>query len=340
MPAHVAKITQNGQCEFCNIHDELEQRCTPQKLERILDDIRKKKGKYNCLIGISGGKDSSTLLYLAVEVWKLRPLVFHLDNGFNTEIARVNMEKVTNLLGCDFITWKTDHNTYRALNKAFVNAGVPDADIPYDVAAYKLMYQFAKRYKIKYILNGHDFREEGTVPLEWTYMDARYIKSVYKWFTGKELQNYPLLTIWDQIRYGFAGIKQIRPFHYIKERSVYERQMKFMTGWKDYGAKHTENYYTAWVSYHLLPVKFKIDKRLIYLSAAIRSGVMSKEEAIEKLKEPLPAVGDFFWGYQLPAIQRDRSLFKRYNFKKYKIIMWVLMKFQIVPYTFYKKYCR
>lgn len=334
----IANINETtGQCEYCDIHDELEKQSKGADLESVLDKIKAKKGKYNCLIGISGGLDSSTLLYLAVKKWNLKPLVIHFDNNYNTLVAKENMDNLIKTLDVDAIIYRVNKSEYDRLNKAFLQSGTPDADIPNDIAMTKLMYETADKYGIKYILNGHDFREEGSTPRAWTYMDAEYIRSVYLWYSGKKLENYPLFTFKDQLYYTIKGIKQIRPFHFGFNRRDVEMEMIKMCNWKCYGAKHCENEYTAFVGCELLPKKFGIDKRIVYLSARVRSGMMSKEEAYLQLSEETKCPIHFDFKYS--NVIRERSYFGRYNFKKYKVLIWILMKLQVVPYTFYKKYC-
>lgn len=339
----IAKIGQH-QCEYCDIHDTLESQSAIENLDPELEKVRKSKGKnkYDCIMGISGGLDSSTLLWMAVRVWKLNPLVIHFDNNWNKQVATDNMNNLINRLGVDAIIYRVNKKEYDDLNRAFIQAGVPDADIPNDIAMTKLMYDTANKYGIKYILNGHDFREEGSTPRAWTYMDAQYIRSIYKWYTGKDLVNYPLFTFKDQLYYALKGIKNIRPFHYGFNRKKYEREMIAEIDWKSYGGKHAENIYTEFVGNYLLPRKFGIDKRIVYLSALVRSGMMTKEEAREKLKTK-PEFDPLQVGYvdaELMDIPiRQRTDFKRYDFKKYRPLIWVLAKFKVVPYTFYKKYC-
>lgn len=333
----IASINQTtGQCEYCDIHDKLESQSNIDDLALTFQKIRNKRGKYNCLIGISGGLDSSTLLYLAVNVWGLKPLVIHFDNNWNTQVAKDNMDNLIKTLNVDAIFYRVNKGEYDTLNAAFLKAGVPDADIPNDIAMTKLMYETANKYGIKYILNGHDFREEGSTPRQWTYMDAEYIRSVYKWHTGRKLNNYPLFTFKDQLYYALKRIKQVRPFHYNIGREKYEQDMIKLCNWKSYGAKHCENVYTAFVGSDLLPNKFDIDKRIVYLSAKVRSGLTTREEAEEILKT-IPSTEVYDWDYD--EVIRDRSEFKRYNFKKYRPLIWLLAKLKVVPYTFYKKYC-
>jgi len=337
----IAKIGPD-QCEYCSMHDALEAQSKPEQLNKMLNKIRAKKGKYNCIMGISGGKDSSVLLYTAVKLWGLRPLAIHFDNGWNTPTAEKNMTNLVNTLGVDCIVYKGDKPEYDTLNEAFLFAGTPDADIPNDIAMTKLMYETADRYGIKYILNGHDFREEGSTPRAWTYMDAEYIRSVYRFYTNSEIKNYPLLTFKDQIKYSLKGIKNIRPFHYMPNRQYLTKQMIEFCKWQSYGAKHCENIYTEFVGSYLLPNKFKIDKRIVYLSAQVRSGMISKEEA----KTILSHKGEIdlakFKGIDINLTnngKRTHKDFKTYDFKKWKALIWAMYKLRIVPFTFYRKYC-
>jgi hypothetical protein len=326
------------QCEYCDLHDQLEAQANPNDLMPLLDKVRSNK-KYDCIMGISGGVDSSLLLYLAVKKWKLKPLVIHFDNHYNVPQATHNMSQLIKLLNVDAITYNVNKLEYDTLNDAFIQAGLPDADIPNDIAMTKLMYETAYKYGIKYILNGHDFRTEGSTPKSWTYMDAKYIRSVYKWHTNKELTNYPLFTFKDQLFYALIGIKNIRPFHYIKEREALENEMKAFISWQDYGGKHCENVYTEFVGGHLLPTKFGIDKRIVYLSAKVRSEKLTKNEAKRIFQVA------HFWDKQkldiaIPKTKMERNEFERYDFKKYRLLMWVLAKMKVVPFTFYIKYCK
>jgi hypothetical protein len=336
--SEIAKISEvNGQCEYCDIHDELEKQSNIHKLPNELLKVSQSGDKYNCLIGISGGLDSSTLLYLAVKEWGLKPLVIHFDNNYNTTIANQNMDNLIKTLNVDAIIYRVNKKEYDDLNTAFRYAGTPDADIPNDIAMTKLMYETADKYGIKYILNGHDFREEGSTPRQWTYMDAEYIRSVYRWMWNKELTNYPLFTFKDQIYYTLKGIKQLRPFHYGFDRKKSENEMIKLCDWKSYGAKHCENHYTAFVGCDLLPNKFGIDKRIVYLSAKVRSNIITKDEAYKELTKALPFEKSI-WKYTNEV--RDRSFFKRYNFKRYRPLIWVLMKLKVLPYTFFVKYAK
>jgi hypothetical protein len=343
----IAKISEK-QCEYCDLHDDLQSKAIPFDLNGVLHKIRKagRSSKYDCIMGISGGLDSSTLLYTAVRYWGLKPLVIHFDNNWNAPEAIHNMTMLIQKLGVDAIVYHVNKQEYDKLNEAFLYAGVPDADIPNDIAMTKLMYDTAHKYGIKYILNGHDFRTEGSTPKGWTYMDAKYIQSVYKDYAGKELINYPLFTFWDQIYYAWKGIKQVRPFHYGFDRETMEHEMKKLIKWQDYGGKHCENVYTEFVGSWLLPNKFGIDKRIVYLSAQVRSGKLTKKQARKifdvKSEFDPSKLGDIEnKTMALVNIRKnDRSKYAKYSFKRYKALIWILAKMNVVPYTFYVKYCK
>lgn len=344
----IAKIHEDGICEYCKLQDQLRSQAR-EPFQNVIDRIRKKgKGKrYDCLVGISGGEDSSVLLYLAVAVWGLRPLVIHFNNRTNRPEAENNIKLLTEKLGVNFIEYFTDQIEYEALTDALLKAGVPDADIGNDVIMSKLMYQAAKDNGIKYILNGHDFRAEGSSPKAWSIIDYTYLNSVYKRWNGSDLKNYQLLTVWDQIWGAILGIKQIRPYHY----SDHNREGVLMTlkswGWQDYGGKHNENIYTAFVGNYLLPRKFKIDKRRTYLSARIREGKLTKDDARDILSHPSEFNLDDLGPRKSHVLHLVnayppglRSSYKMTNFKRLKPVFWLLMKFKILPATAYAKYCR
>lgn len=336
------------QCNYCDLQDQLSKNANPNDWPDVLLNIKKagKGRKYDVLVGISGGEDSSILLYLAVKIWGLRVLAIHFDNRSNRPEANNNMEVITRSLGVNFNRYYVDQGEYNLLTDSFLAAGVQDADIPNDIAMAKLMYEACKHYDIKYILNGHDYRREGSSPSAWSYMDAKYVESVYKSYTGKKLINYPLYTFWDQIVSGLKGIKQVRPYHYSDHNRFTILDELKKIGWKDYGGKHNENIYTAFVGNYLLPIKFGIDKRRTYLSAQIREGKLYKSEANNLLKS-LPSFNLDDLGerknhilYLMDnSVVRPRTDFERYDFILWRPVIWALMKMKIVAYTFYKKYC-
>jgi tRNA(Ile)-lysidine synthase TilS/MesJ len=277
-------IDEDGLCQYCKMHDRLE-KMEPISVEReqsLAKTIRnsRKSGKYDCILGISGGSDSSFLMYWCKKM-KLNPLTVHFDNGWNTEEAKNNMSVMTNALNMDLQTVNAPKE-YDDLNRAFLLAGTSEADLPNDILLLLALNNVAKEHKVKYIINGHNFRTEGTAPLAWTLMDSQYMKDVYEKFVGKKL-NIQLWGLWEQLKFRMTGIKSVRPLYNIGSSKKENKEILKEFGWKDYGSIHTENIYTAFVGSYLLPKKFGIDKRRIYLSANIRSGAITKEDANKEL---------------------------------------------------------
>jgi tRNA(Ile)-lysidine synthase TilS/MesJ len=336
------------QCNFCDLHDSLEKKYSNAKeYESIMKTIRRKgrNKPYDCLIGISGGVDSSWLVYEAIAKWELNPLVIHFDNGWNTDAAEINMEIMRKNLGFDFIRFRYDIDE---LNKSFLNASVSDADIPNDIAMLTLFMETAERYKIKYIFNGHDFRTEGSCPLGWSYMDGKYLEDI-----AGEKRSYPNLTLRKQIIWGLKRFVQIRPLYYTKRSKDERKEMLMNFGWLDYGGTHCENKYTAFIGSYLLPEKFGIDKRVLYLSAQIRSGYIDKDTAKKKLSEPIEFDENiideiknrlYLTDEEFDNIMKtERNTFKDFEtyhdtFIRYKPLFWLAGKFRLFPETFVKKY--
>jgi N-acetyl sugar amidotransferase len=282
-----------GVCKYCKIHNELE-KAYPKGAdgERRIHEIAgkiKKKGKnrkYDCLVGVSGGRDSTYTLYLAVNLG-LRPLAVHFDNGWDSSIAVSNIKNATDKLEVDLHTIVADWEEFKDLQISFLKASVPDAEIPTDYAIYSVLFQVAAHEGIKYILEGHSFRTEGTSPLSWTYMDGRYIKSVHKKFGRRKLTSFPVLTFSKLFYFLFVRrIKYVRPLESIDYRqdevnTILETEL----GWRYYGGHHHESVYTQFFQSYLLPRKFGIDKRKTEYSALIRSGQMPRESALKEIAE-------------------------------------------------------
>lgn len=257
-----------------------------QLVEKIKQ--RGRKEKYDCVIGVSGGVDSSFLLHIAKE-HGLRPLAVHLDNGFNSEIAVSNIEKITKELGIDLLTHVINYEEIKDLFKSYMKASLPWIDAPTDLAIKALMYNVARKKNIKYILRGNDFRSEGKQPTDWTYSDVKQLKFLHKKFgSGIKLKTYPILSLTKLVSSGLINkIIDIRPFYYLDYRK--DEAKKILTnkyGWKYYGGHHHENIFTKFAMSYWLPEKFNIDKRKINLSAQILSGAISKFEALKEIKKP------------------------------------------------------
>lgn len=344
------------QCNYCDLHDSLEKEYPISRLylNKMVKKIKErgKKFKYDCLIGISGGSDSSYLLHWA-KVNDLRVLAFHFDNGFNKDFAERNMTKMLEATGFDCIRFRINPKEYNELNHAFLRASVSDCDIPNDIAMGSLMLDFAMKYKVKTIINGHNFRTEGSCPIGWTYMDSEYISDVYHRFVGKRLHNYPNLSIWQQIKASLMGIHHERPFYHMKDSKVENRKvLKLLYGWEDYQGWHCENKYTQFAGY-VANAKFGIDKRRVELSAKIRSYEINKKtaqlileqttpEPTEVINEIVERVGIFDFNRIMQEPRRMYTDFKnnKLKFKKYKWLIWLGYKMHFLPKTFYVKYTK
>ena len=265
-----------------------------EALERILEDVRKEgKGKdFDCIMGMSGGIDSSYLTYLAKEKLGLRPLVFHVDAGWNSQEAVNNIEKLVDKLGLDLYTEVIDWEEMRDLQLAFFKAGVPHIDIPQDHAFFATMYNFAEKHKVKYILTGANYSTECVKnPKEWIYFgtDVRQIKDIHGQFGQRPLVNFPLSNILRHkiyLRY-LRGITVVTPLNYmpyVKEEAMDLLVEKY--GWQRYPQKHFESRFTRFYEGYWLPKKFGFDTRKVQFSCLILTKQMHREEALEKLKGP------------------------------------------------------
>jgi N-acetyl sugar amidotransferase len=283
---------ENGVCTFCHIHDEIEAAHAPgesttQKLNAIVRKIKKdgKRKKYDCIVGVSGGRDSTYTLYSAVKLG-LRPLAVHFDNGWNSDSAVQNIKNACNTLGVDLHTHVADWEEFRDLQRAFLQASVPDAEVPTDWVIFSVLFKEAAREGVKYIIHGHSFRTEGTTPLTWTYMDGRYVNYIQKKFGTKKIKSFPVMTMFKYLYYTFfKHIRQIRLLYYLpyNEREILEKLTRELN-WKNYGGKHHESKYTGFFQSYILTRKFNIDKRKLHYSALLRSGQITRDEALQKVQ--------------------------------------------------------
>jgi N-acetyl sugar amidotransferase len=328
-----------------------------KELERILLKIRKigKNQKYDCVIGVSGGTDSSYLLYLAKE-WGLRPLAVHYDNTWNSSIATLNIASVLNALGIDLYTHVVDNEEADDIFRAFWNAGVAELEASTDLGFAYTLRKVASKKKIKFILEGHSFVTEGITPLNRNYFDGKYISEIHNRFGELPIQTYPLMTF---SRFMKSILKDrtvfIRPFWYIDYSK--ENAREFLTenfGWKYYGGHHLENRMSAFLHSVYLPGKFDTDLRVNTLAAQVRSGKISREQALLELSFPphveLGLVEYFCKRMKIDKEEFDRvmklkphswSEFPTYRplFKRFRLIFRIFASFNLIPMSFYKKYC-
>ena len=297
-----SKITfdEKGICDHCNTYykDILPNWHTDERGDRALKQIVKKlkregEGKdFDCLMGMSGGIDSSYLLYVMVEKYGLRPLVFHVDAGWNSQIAVNNIERLVDGLGLDLYTEVINWEEIKDLQLAFFKSGVPHIDVPQDHAFFATMYKFASKHNIKHILTGGNYSTECVRnPLEWMYYqsDSIQLRDIYKKYGTGKLKDYPVSNIlWHKIYLPYIkGIKLIKPLDYIpydKDKAMQLLVDKY--GYQKYPQKHFESRFTRFYESYWLPKKFGFDTRKVQYSSLILTNQMTRKEALEKLKSP------------------------------------------------------
>jgi N-acetyl sugar amidotransferase len=265
-----------------------------QALQGTVEKIKAAgRGKdFDCILGVSGGIDSSYLTYVAKEKLGLRPLVFHVDAGWNSQVAVNNIEKLIDGLGLDLFTEVIDWEEMRDLQLAFFRSGVPHIDVPQDHAFFATMYKFAEKHRIKYILTGGNISTECIRnPLEWIYYgtDTRQIRDIHRRFGTRPLVNFPLSGILRHkvyLRY-LKGIQVVKPLDHVPY--VKEEAMQFLVdrfGWQRYPQKHFESRFTKFYEGYWLPTKFGYDTRKVQFSSLIVTKQMTREDALERLSKP------------------------------------------------------
>jgi len=355
------KFDENGVCNFCKTHDKLDKQFPlgedgKKILDQQMNQIKKEGSgnKYDCIIGISGGTDSTFCLSLAKK-YGLRPLAVHLDNGWNTDIAIENMRKTVEKLDVDFRLLECDWDEFKDLQVSFLKASVPEVELPTDLAIHSSLYRVAAKENVKYVINGHNFRTEGLQPLGWCYMDGRYIKNVQKMFGNVKLKTFPNLTISDMLYFTLIkNVKFVPMLAYLNyDKAEAGELLKKELDWNSYGGHHFESVYTRFVITNILGKKFGIDKRKVSLSAAVRSGYISREEALNKLEEPvledpdiektvLNKLGISEKDFQ-NIMDKDPKMFLDYPtyysvIKLFKLPIRVACNLNLLPEIFYEKY--
>lgn len=350
-------------CNYCRLIEELESLYgtgTPKgeaRFEGIVRRIRRDgRGKqYDCVIGVSGGTDSSFMLHLA-KSYGLRPLAVHYDNTWNSAIATENISRVTKALNIDLYTHVVNNKEMDDIYRSMLFASVPEIDGPTDLALAEVLYRAADQHRVQYVLEGHSFRAEGISPLGFAYVDGRYIASIHKRFGSLRMKTFPNMTLTSFLKWVLLKrIQKVRPFWYLsyskeEARGVLESHY----GWRYYGGHHLENRMTAFNHSYYFPVKFHVDQRNNSLSAAVRSGRMSRAEALEEYRRP-PHLEAELLEYFKKRLQLSDEEFERliklprksfHDYPTYKKtfevmapLFFVLAKANLVPMSFYVKYC-
>lgn len=296
-----SKITfdENGVCDHCrNFDKNIAPYWKPNEnrfdeLEELAKKIRSagKKSDYDCILGLSGGADSSYLAYIAKEVMHLRPLAFVVDTGWNLNVAVENIEKIVKGLDLDMYTEVVNWKEMADLQLSFFKAGISSQDFPQDHAIFAALYNYAVKHKIKYVLTGSNSATEFIrPPVEWLYMnDLRMAKDIHKKFGQRELKTFPMcgmLTYKIFYRY-FKGMHRVYPLDYVVyNKPEAEDLLHEKYGWTKYENKHYENVFTRFFEGYYLPHKFGFDTRRNVASNEILAGILTREEALKRLEQP------------------------------------------------------
>lgn len=291
------QFDKNGICYYCN---DFEKNVLPrwhpnQKGKKILNQtiekIKKvgKNNEYDCIIGLSGGIDSSYLLYKSKD-WGLRPLVVHVDAGWNSELAVSNIEKLINYTGFDLHTEVIDWQDVRKLQVAYLKSGVSNQDVPQDHIFFSSLYHYAIKYKIRYSIGGGNLATESILPSEWhgSAMDAQNLLDINKKFGSGKLNNYKTISFFQYYIYYpfFHRLETFRPLNYMPYDKKLAKLELEKIGFKTYDGKHGESIFTKFFQEYYLPKKFNIDKRKAHLSSLILSNQITREKALEILNKP------------------------------------------------------
>ncbi len=320
---------ENGICNHCRrFENEIKPKWFPnevgrKKIDKIIEQIKiDGKGKeYDCVIGLSGGVDSSYLAYtLRTEYPKLKILAIHIDGGWNSELAVHNIENIVKILDIDLHTEVINWEEMKDLQLAYFKSQLANQDVPQDHAFFATLYKVASKYSIKYFLTGGNFATESILPSVWGYnaMDAIQLKSVHKQFGKIKLKDYTTVSFFQKyIYYPFIKkFKIIRPLDmmdYNKDEA--KRIIIEKINWRDYGGKHHESRFTKFFQAHWLPEKFGYDKRRAHLASLIVSRQITRDEALKELEKPL---------YNENELKEDKEFLAKkmgLNLEEFNVIM-------------------
>lgn len=290
-------IDDRGVCRYCRDFDRQRSQPgqSPEELERagvaIVERIKAKGSgrRYDCVMGLSGGADSSYALLLAKRLG-LRPLAVHVDNGWNSELAVMNIENLVRKLDIDLHTIVINWDEFRELQLAFLRAGVVDLELPSDHAILAGMYQTARRFFVRTIVSGDNAATEVTLPTGWNHRktDLRNLKAIHRSYSRIPLTSFPMLSTFgllvSQRLLSFRAVPLLTYFRYVKSEAITELQREI--GWRPYPGKHGESIITRYYQGFILPKKFGFDKRRIHLSRLVCNEQMTRDEAIEELERP------------------------------------------------------
>lgn len=289
----------DGVCNFCKDFDELAKKTIWRPLDVRLKELESgiqkikqlgKNSKYDCLVGLSGGVDSSYICYWAKQAG-LRPLVVHFDNGWNSELAVQNINNIIAKTGFDLYTYVINWEEFKDLQLAYIKASVLDIEVPTDQLIYATLHRIARKYKIKSIINGNNISSEGILPRSWYYddkLDIVNLTNIHKQFGTTKLNNFPKLGLTRQLinakLHAMYSISPLNLLDYDKNQAKEVLIKEF--GWRDYGGKHYESIFTRFYQGYILPRKFHVDKRRAHLASLVASHSISRAEALTELEKP------------------------------------------------------
>ena len=292
------KLDSLGLCEYCNNFDKMiepnwKNSIKNKKIFNSLSNKIKNEGhnkEFDCIIGLSGGLDSSYVAYIAKEKMGLKPLLFHVDAGWNTDQAVGNIEKLVDGLGLDLYTEVANWDAIKRMQVAFLRSGIPDQDLVQDAVFFSELYKFARKHKIKYIITGSNYSTECCrEPEEWggyLGIDKRLFKDIWHKFGDGKKINFSLIDtlvskIWYQKVLGMKTIYPLNFVRYVKKEAEDELNKKF--GWQSFKHKHHESRFTRFYEDFWLPKRFGFDKRKAHFSSLIMTNQMSREEALKRI---------------------------------------------------------
>lgn len=353
-----------GVCNYCLQVEELNKTYQPGRpeglsmlndlIERIKRDGKDKK--YDCIVGVSGGTDSSYLLCKAKE-WGLRPLAVHYDNTWNTAISTENIRKICDYTGVDLTTYVVNNREADDIFRSFFLACVPEFDASTDIAFAQVLRDTCAKHNIKYVLEGHSYQAEGLSPQGNNYFDGKYIESVHKKYGRVKMKTFPNMTFFKFLKsIIFNKVEFIRPLWYMtysKEEAM--TWLKENTGWEYYGGHHLENRSTGFLHTIYNPQKFGIDNRNWSLAANVRSGILTREEALDiynkgivvdeelvpYVKKRMGLTDAEYDEVMKGDLKRTWKDFKTYKnrFEKWQPFFKIMAKRNRVTMSFYLKYC-
>jgi N-acetyl sugar amidotransferase len=332
------KFDENGVCNFCTEFEILAHKTIWRPLDIRLKELEQgvakikqlgKNQQYDCLVGLSGGVDSSYICYWAKQIG-LRPLVVHFDNGWNSELATKNIENIIAKTGFDLYTYVINWEDFKDLQLSYIKASVIDIEVPTDQLIYATLHKIAKKYKIKSIINGNNISSEAILPTTWYYpdkLDIVNLTAIQAKFGTRELKGFPKLGLTQQlINAKLHSLYSISPLNLLDFNKNKAKEILINEfGWMDYGGKHYESIFTRFYQGYILPRKFHVDKRRAHLATLVVANIITRNEALQELSKPTydPELQKQDYEYALKKFDLTKKEFEGY------------MNQKPIPHTFY-----